>query len=237
MLAQDWLPFSIVRGNHDDPGYFLKNLPLSLMQSKPWFVAASPSGLCQAQMFTVQDASFLHIGFQVWPTDAELAWANELLKRPSLQGLPVIVSTHDYMGGRKKTSTGRRMWNAFVNDNPMVFMVLCGHISGEYSVVSYNAAGRPVYEMLSDYNQYRPFGGNGLMRLITIDPLKDTIEVKTFSPYFQHKNGDEPDTDYYETDNNSQFQYPAASGFVVNITERLAFDTRVDFWRIPIRWW
>ncbi len=129
------------------------------------------------------------------------------------------------------------MWDAFVNDNPMVFMVLCGHIGGEYSVVSYNAAGRPVYEMLSDYNQDRPFGGNGLMRLITIDPVKDTIEVKTFSPYFQHKNGDEPDTDYYETDRNSQFQYPAASGFVVNIKERLAFDTSLDYWRIPIRWW
>ncbi len=132
LFAQDWLPFSIVRGNHDDPGYFLKNLPLSLMQSKPWFVAASPSGLCQAQMFKVQEAWFLHIGFQVWATEAELRWADELLKRPSLRGLPVIVSTHDYLDYRgKKSSTGRRMWDAFVNDNPMVFMVLCGHMRGE----------------------------------------------------------------------------------------------------------
>ncbi len=229
LLAQDWLPFSIVRGNHDDPAYFLDNLPLSLMQSKPWFVAASPSGLCQAQMFPVEEASFLHIGFQVWPTDADLEWANDLLQEPALQGMPVIVSAHDYLHGGGKSDTGRWIWNAFVKNNPMVFMVLCGHDARERAFVSYNVAGLPVYEMLSDYQQFRPFGGNGLMRLITIDPRKDTIDVETFSPYFQYKNGDEPDTDYYETDANSQFQYSAASGFAGNIGERFIFSAMVAF--------
>ena len=171
-------------------------------------------------MFPVEEAYFLHIGFQVWPTDAELEWANDLLKEPALQGMPVIVTTHDYLGGHGKSGTGRRIWSAFVKNNPMVIMVLCGHVAQERAFVSYNAAGLPVYEMLSDFQQFRPFGGNGLMRLITIDPRKDTIDVKTFSPYFQYKNGDEPDTSYYETDANSQFQYSAASGFAVNIRER-----------------
>jgi Calcineurin-like phosphoesterase len=210
LLGQDRLPFSIVRGNHDDPNYFLKNLPLSLMERKPWFVAASPSGLSQAQKFMADGAWFLHIGFGVWPTDAELKWADDLLRQPALQGLPVIVSTHDYLDGNGKTATGLRIWNAFVKNNPMVFMVLCGHNALERAFVSRNAAGLPVYEMLSDYQQFRPFGGNGLMRLITIDPVKDTIEVKTFSPYFEYKGGKKTDTDYYETDRNSQFQYSRA---------------------------
>jgi len=236
LLAQNRLPFSIIRGNHDDPGYFLKNLPLSLMRSKPWFVAASPSGLSQAQMFKVQQAWFLHIGFENNPTAAELQWANELLKRPSLEGMPVIVSAHDYMDGDGRDSAGSRIWDAFVEDNPMVFMVLCGHVAEEHAFVEHDAANRPVYEMLSDY-QHRDFGGNGLMRLITVDPVNDTIEVKTFSPYYQYKNGARPNTNYYETDADSQFQYPAASGFWVDIRERLAFDTSFDFWGIPVYWW
>ncbi len=86
LLGQDWLPFSIVRGNHDDPGYFLKNLPLSLMQSKPWFVAASPSGLCQAQMFKVQEAWFLHIGFQVWAHRGGTGVGRRAAQAPFSQG-------------------------------------------------------------------------------------------------------------------------------------------------------
>ena len=146
--------------------------------------------------------------------------------------MPVIVSTHDYLGGGNgKSAAGWRLWNAFVENNPMVFMVLCGHIAEEYAFVDKDAAGLPVYEMLSDYQEFRPFGGNGLMRLITIDPVKDTIEVRTFSPYFRYKNGDEPDTDYYETDANSQFQYWVAWGFGVNLKQRLAFDSVFAFQR------
>ncbi len=221
LLAQNRLPFSIVRGNHDDPEYLLKNVPLALTKQKPWFVAASPSGLCQAQKFQAEGAWFLHIGLQHKPTDEELAWANELLERPDLEELPVIVTTHGYLDGGGKSKHGWRIWDGFVKDNPQVFMVLSGHIAQERAFVSYNSAGLPVYEMLSDYQQYRPFGGNGLMRLITIDPLSDTIKVKTFSPYFRYKGGKETDTDYYETDRDSQFSFSLA-GSVIDAGEWLA---------------
>ncbi len=229
LLRQDWLPFSIICGNHDDPSYFMKKLPLSLMRTKSWFVAASPSGLSQAQKFKVQQAWFLHIGFENRPTDAELQWASDLLKRPALRGMPVIVSAHDYLEDQDKRPEGWRLWNGFIKDNPMIFMVLCGHIAQEYAVVDRDAAGLPVYQMLSDYQQYREFGGNGLMRLITVDPQKDVISVKTFSPYYQYKNGREPDTNYFETDADSQFQYWVAWGFGVNLKQRLAFDTVLGF--------
>jgi hypothetical protein len=179
----------------------------------------------------VQGISFLHIGFQKDPTDAELAWANELLTRPSLQGMPVIVSTHDYIDGSGRSFTGRRMWEGFVKNNPMVFMVLNGHTHTEYALVSHNAANRPVYQMLSDY-QDRDFGGNGLMRLITIDPVAGQITVKTFSPYYQtetdeeDQNGDpiiQVERNYFETDSDSQFAYS------VNLRERFNPFTEYDF--------
>lgn len=225
LLAQSTLPFSIVRGNHDDPTFFLNNIPLATMRSKPWFVDAAPGGLTQAQMFWVQGARFLHIGFQMEPTAAELAWANALLARQDFQGIPVIISTHDYIDGSGQSVNGRRIWTEFVKKNPMVFMVLNGHTHTEYALVNHNDANRPVYQMLSDY-QDRNFGGNGLMRLITIDPAQSKILVKTFSPYFQ-ASGKQVNLNYFETDADSQFEYS------VNIKERLAFDTTFNFGAEP----
>jgi alkaline phosphatase len=225
LMTQNSLPFSIVRGNHDDPTFFLNNIPLAAMRAKPWFVDAAPSGLSQAQMFWVQNARFLHIGFQKDPTAEELTWANTLLARTDLQGIPVIVSTHDYISRNGQNAAGRRIWTEFVNKNPMVFMVLNGHTPTEYALVSHNDANRPVYQMLSDY-QNRNFGGNGLMRLITVDPAMSKISVKTFSPYFR-VSGQPVNLNYFETDADSQFEYS------VNIRERLAYDTTFNFGTEP----
>jgi len=221
LLLQNELPFSIVRGNHDDPTFYLNNLPVADMEKRSWFVAADPTGLTQAQVFRVEGACFLHIGFEKDPTDQELAWANELLAKPELKGLPVIVSTHDYIDGSGKSPMGRIIWEQFVKNNPMVFMVLNGHTHTEYALVNHNAVNRPVYQMLSDY-QDRANAGNGLMRLVTIDPVQSKILVKTFSPYYNNA-----PAEFFETDADSQFEYE------VNIKERLAVDTTYDFGAEP----
>jgi predicted phosphodiesterase len=230
LLDQDELPFSIVRGNHDDSEFFLRNLPTELVEDRSWFVDVSPSELCQAQIFTVEGVAFLHVSLQYDPTADDIAWANELLSRPTFQRMPVIVSTHDYMyyGGRSRI--GRTIWEGFVERNPAVFMVLCGHNHTEYAQVDHNLAGRPVYQMLSDY-QGRAFGGNGLMRLITIDPVNDKIEVKTFSPWYQTEAEDGSfmvDQDHFETGADSRFEYS------VNVNERLARYTGFDFGPEPL---
>jgi hypothetical protein len=230
LLDQEELPFSIIRGKHDDPEFFLRHLPIELMEEKSWFVDASPSELCQAQTFTVGGVAFLHVGFQHNPTAADISWANELLSRPAFQRMPVIVSAHDYMyyGGRSRI--GVSIWGGFVERNPMVFMVLCGHNHTEYVQVDHNLAGRPVYQMLSDY-QGRDFGGNGLMRLITVDPVNDKIEVETFSPWYQTRAEDGSsivDQEHFETGPDSRFECN------VNFKERLARYTGFDFEPEPL---
>jgi len=211
LLRRDTLPFSIVRGNHDYATLFLQNFPVWRMREKRWFVGSSPSGLAQAQTFLVQKARFLHIGFEYAPSAEELAWANALLRRPALKGMPVVVSTHDYMVYGARDSTGESIWNGFVKKNRMVFMVLCGHVHLESAIVSRDAAGQPVYQMLSDY-QSRPNGGDGLMRLIRIDPARGRIQVRTFSPYY-----DGAPANHYETDRDSQFAY------TLNVRARLTW--------------
>ncbi len=218
LLDQSDLPFFIIRGNHDEPAFYLDNIPPESMQGKHWFIDADPTGMTQAQVFRVEDACILHIGFQNDPTASELAWANALLARPEIEGLPVIVSTHDYIDGGGQSPAGRYIWKKFIRKNPMVFMVLNGHSSTEYALVSRNAENLPVYQLLSDYQ-----GGNGLMRLVTIDPNRSKIFVRTFSPFFRIEEDRPADLNYFETDSNSQFEYD------VNIRERLAFDTAFHF--------
>lgn len=230
LLEQHELPFSIVRGNHDDPATFLQNLPPDTRPARKWTVGASPSGLARAQIFKVEALRFLHLGLQVDPTPADLAWADALLASADYAYLPVIVSTHDDLGLGGRTAVGRGLWESFVSVHPMIFMVLNGHVHGEASRVSHDTAGRPVYQMLSDY-QSREFGGNGLMRLVTVDPVAGEIQVRTFSPWWRTTAPDgtaiyEPG--HFETDWNSEF------AFSLNVRERLAWDTTWDFGPEPL---
>jgi len=211
LLRQSELPFSIVRGNHDHPVHFLSYIPLATMREKPWFVAASPSGLSRAQTFRVQGARFLHIGLECDPSATELAWADRLLRKPALEGLPVIVSTHDYLTLAVRTAAGERIWKRFVRTHPMVFMVLCGHNYLEYAIISANGARQPVYQLLANY-QHRRNGGNGLLRLVTVDPVRGRIDVRTFSPYYEGR-----PAHHYETDRYSRFHYD------LDVRERLAW--------------
>jgi len=225
LLLQDKLPFSIVRGNHDDPAFFLKRLPVSTMSAKPWFVGAAPGGLTQAQRFEVEGSQFLHIGFQKDPTAQELTWANDLLQDEKLKKLPTIVSTHDFVVPGGRSVTGRYMWDGFVKKNKMVFLVVNGHTHTEYSFVSHNDAHRPVFQVLADY-QDRDFAGNGLMRLITIDPVQNKISNATFSPYYQEEQDDDTikvTKNYYEKDANSRFSS------TVNLSALFDYDSTFDF--------
>lgn len=105
-------------------------------------------------------------------------------------------------------TSGQGIFEALVEPYPQVFMVLNGHWhlgedgeDGEYHQVSINSAGLPVYEMLSDYQDY-PAGGQGWLRIIEFVPEggagnEDRINVRTYSPVL----------DRYQTDANSQFQF------------------------------
>ncbi len=75
-------------------------------------------------------------------------------------------------------------------------------------MVSSNEKGKPVYQMLADY-QDRTDGGQGLMRLIRVDTAAGRIDVKTFSPGYTivEGRGSKTIAPFFETDNDSQFSY------------------------------
>ncbi|WP_159599855.1 metallophosphoesterase [Agromyces humi] len=131
-----------------------------------------------------------------------LAWAQRVIDaHPDRR---VILATHGFIttsGTRSNTvirtdttpKSANDVWNELVYRNCSIFMVVNGHWhDGELSEARRtdpNACGRPVHQVLSDY-QDRANGGNGWLRYYTFHPATDTIDAFTYSPYLQQMEND-----------------------------------------------
>ena len=227
--APDDFPYSICQGNHDGIE-FAEYLGPESYAGKKWYIGSSLNKLNHAQVFRAGNRRFLHINFQKDPDAEAFLWAQSIMDKRKYRSMPVIVSTHDYVMYGGRGPTGRIIWDEFIRENPRIFMVLNGHTHTEYAFVSHNDDNKPVYQMLSDY-QDRENGGNGLMRLIHINEDNGTISVETFSPGFTiDDDGDIITVDpYFETDDDSQF------AFTTNLKQRFKRRSRYDFGDEPER--
>lgn len=135
----------------------------------------------------------------------------------SKRGRTKTVKEHNGDG-----NSGETVWEELIENSPQVFMVLSGNFhagkrqfdptdpsadpsdpsdDGEFHQVSTNEAGMPVYEMLSDYQDY-PNGGDGWIRIVEFQPGEgedglDRISVRTYSTTH----------DVHQTDELSQFHF------------------------------
>jgi hypothetical protein len=104
---------------------------------------------------------------------------------------------------KKVGNSAEQVWQKWIRKTPQIFMVLCGHWSGEVFQISKNDAGQDVYEILADY-QMRENGGDGWLLYLEFDPGAKQIRAETYSPSL----------DQYERDEDS--------GFVIDVD----FDAR-----------
>lgn len=169
-------------------------------------------------LFTAGGMDFLVLSLEYEAPDYALAWAQQVIdNNPDRR---VIVSMHDFVDtdskrGEFNTRTdpginaAPQIWDKLIFPNCNIFMVVSGHwtsrsdgTQGEGRRTDPNACGKPVHQVLSNY-QGRPHGGDGWLRYYTFDPKTDTISAKTYSPYLTE----------YETDADSQFtlDYPMSS--------------------------
>jgi len=222
--APNKLPYSICQGNHDGVDLYTLYLGPERYEDKPWYIGASPNKLNHAQIFKVQKREFLHLNIEKFPGEEAFQWAQSIIDNPLYHGLPTIVSTHDYVVYGGRGPVGENIWQNFVKTNPQIFMVLNGHTHTEYYFVSHNEAGKPVFQMLSDY-QDREHGGQGLMRLIRINEEAGTVDVETFSPGYAIEDDEEIITvePFFEEDADSRFTLAA------NLFERFNPDSTYDF--------
>ena len=176
---------------------------------RPWYGGASPSGMSNCTYFSAGGIDFLQIHLDVDTPIAELAWAQGVLD--ANKDRPAMITTHRYLqeaeaytGGVPAVANGRYpdIWYAaegfynpngiqsedfyqwFLRKNTNIFMVTCGHFHGEWRQQSPNVAGKPIQEVLADY-QDDPNGGNGWLRIMRFDAAANTIDVDSYSPTLQ----------------------------------------------------
>ncbi len=211
------LPYSSACGNHDynivsnkGSGSTSYNafFGASRYAGYSWYGGASTNQQNHFQLFSAGGYDFLHLTLEWQPDAASIAWGQSVID--AHPGVPVILSTHEFLqdadttgAGAGKSGAGQALWNNFVKLNPGIFMTLNGHFhrgtdgaDGEYHQVKLNDAGLACYQMLSDYQAWTT-GGSGYLRWLRFDPRNGLIRVKTFSPTLG----------VFQTDYNSQFTF------------------------------
>jgi Calcineurin-like phosphoesterase len=233
ILKNSTVPHSVLPGNHewtnsggsgsiehyrvrfgDTSNYFA---------GKSWFLGFDPRGVNSAQRFTTPLGDFLHISME-WnaaapavssdrpsATTSAIGWAQGIIN--ANPNIPTIISTHNNVNtGGVRDAQGQQLFNQLVAPNNQVFLVLNGHYSGsitERLLSSTNNFGRPVYEMLTDY-QARNRGGDGWMRLLEFDAPANQVRARTYTPLSDAVNGSPAGAEYnnvgrVEIDADSEF--------------------------------
>ena len=202
----DGLAWGTCPGNHDlaNPGNYDSYFGPSNFTGQGWY-GSSTNGHSSYQTFQAGGRSYLVLNIAYGAPSAVLDWAQARID--DHRSMPTIINTHDYMAyGHTRSPYGNTLWDKLVKNNPQVFMVICGHNHDAYKQTSFNAAGKPVIELLADYQATN--SGDGYLRLYQFDEDNAVIHVKTYSPF-------DAITPYL-TDSLNQFDIP------------LDFPTRLD---------
>ncbi|MCY2932353.1 MAG: metallophosphoesterase [Planctomycetota bacterium] len=196
-LLDGALPYGVAIGNHDYDDLdkqasptFASHFGPKRFAGRSWYGGGTEDGQCSVQFFQGAGRRFmvLHLPFE--GSEKALAWAREIIaKNP---GVPTIVSTHCYLcpGGTPfpdNPAAGRlgikAVKDKLIDKCPQIFLVLSGHCPAEKPEhrMDANAAGGKVVSLLADY-QFLPDGGQGWLVLLTFDPAKEALTVRTYSP-------------------------------------------------------
>lgn len=174
------VPYSLIRGNHDESKYFNKYFATEAYMSQyggEYMVAGDIRN--SYKTFTIGSAEYLLLTLDYGASDEMLAWANEVvLAHPDHR---VIVTTHGYHGfdgdhlsydntpssgnitsasdvdtsvgnNNRGYNNGVQIWEKFVSKHPNIFLVLSGHTPDEDVLLlqSEGNHGNIVNQMLID---------------------------------------------------------------------------------------
>ena len=206
------IPYGVAVGNHDqtpngDPAgstdYYNSYFGQAHFSGRPYYGGHyGGNNDSHFDLFSAGGLDFISITVEYGAAAdaAVLAWADGLLKAyPSRQG---ILVSHNLIGTGEQGpwQNGAQTLYDTLKDNPNLFLMLCGHVSGEGRRTDV-FQGDTVHTLLADY-QARANGGNGWLRVLEFSPANSLIRVRTFSPTL----------DSLETDGDSQFSLSHVMG-------------------------
>ena len=187
------VPYSVGPGNHDDGGftggttYYPDYFGTSRFSGKPWYGGAYDSdNFNNYSLFSASGMDFIVINLQYNSTSEHWDWADALLKaNPGRRG---IVAQHNILNvdNSWQSTASQNLYNA-LQDNPNLFLMLCGHMHSGSDGSAYRLETRtgmdPVHILLTDYQDYNSSGNTGYMRILTFKPATDEIYAQIYSPY------------------------------------------------------
>jgi hypothetical protein len=122
-------------------------------------------------------------GFEVGAVD----WINRICAR--YPDHYAVLCLHTYVDEGGYSSVGKRIFMSVVKHSRNIRMVLCGHARGAVywpEELDDDGDGKPdrtVHQMMMD-TQDDDDKGTGFLRILRFHPENDTIEVVTYSPWF-----------------------------------------------------
>lgn len=158
-----------------------------------------------AYEFTAPDGKkFLVVVLEFAPRNAAVEWAIQVVNEEKYQDHIGILLTHSYLnykGEHIETENypltdgnfGLALWEKLVKPSKNIQMVFSGHIGGPDDMEKHvglrtdtNAAGKKVLQMAFNAQAlgggWHGNGGDGWLRMLEFNG--NTIQVKTFSPFF-----------------------------------------------------
>ena len=200
------IPYSLVRGNHDESKYFFKYFANETYMSQ--FDGFFTEGdICNSyKLFTIGSTDYLFITFEYGPSDEALEWANQLcLAYPNHR---VVITTHAYQSYDGKWTTydnsfgdiqyggdvdshvgepsrsynnGKAIWDKLVSRHPNIFLVMGGHNPDDDVLIlqSEGAHGNIVTQMLIDPQWMDPQkGGVGMVCMLYFSEDGSQMEME-----------------------------------------------------------
>jgi len=162
------------------------------------------------QLLTIGGEDYIFVSLDFCPSQDEIDWANGVLTTYSER--KAILTTHALLdtnanyygsgdfwlypdGSSNSSGDTSLIWYDLIRNHENLQLVLCGHMHGESRRTDDNLFGKPVHQLMANY-QSRSNGGNGWLRIMRFVPAENKIYVQTYSPSL----------DQYETDTDSQFE-------------------------------
>ena len=128
------------------------------------------------------------------PDKSVIDWANQILYNNTDK--IAILTTHGYLSASEPPKryvydcgSTEYIWNDLIKLHPNLQLAMSGHIHSEKRRTDDNLAGKPVYQILADYQEEK-HGGDGYLRILKVDSKNNIINIETYSPYLnRYKTG------------------------------------------------
>lgn len=201
------VPYGFCAGNHDLASdgsaavYYRKYFPESMGEFTDYWVGSYDDNKHNAQMIQINGKSFLFLHLAYLPSDGAIEWADRILSEN--KDSYAVITTHSFLIAdwsecgiarrdsrvsltdirmhKDGTNAGEDIYEKLVRKHKNVRMVLNGHYMGSYHM-DLPIGDRIVHAIQADYENNRPLGGNGFLRIIQFVPSEEKIYNYTYSP-------------------------------------------------------